>query len=165
MQTSQWWTIFVKRCIQFPSIFGGLISIVSKYSVAAPWIGMELYTPPKIKEPQRSRNRTWKWWFGRWCSFCRGPVCSASILIFWHLSLHEFTSDLSKCLCCQGAWNSGWTEALSSKRCRFFFCFGTVLFYGTNLCRVFFMSCCIFCFLPKSIHLAVVHYVMFCFFV
>ena len=23
--------------------------------------------------------------------------------------------------------------------------------YGTNLCRVFFMSCCFFCFLPKSI--------------
>ena len=32
--------------------------------------------------PGRLTNRTWKWWFGRWCSFSFRGVFSGSMLIF-----------------------------------------------------------------------------------
>ena len=45
-----------------PCIVEGLISIVSKYSVAVPWIPMELYTPPKNKE-SNLKMMVWKMMF------------------------------------------------------------------------------------------------------
>ena len=50
---------------------------IVNFVIWTPYIYMSIY----IVHPGRLAAGTWKWWFGRWFSFSRGPVFSGSMLI------------------------------------------------------------------------------------
>ena len=75
------WTCNMEKEVQPRSMYPLNIHAHAVYIVNfviwIPYIYMYIY----IVHPGRLAAGTWKWWFGRWFSFSRGPVFSGSMLI------------------------------------------------------------------------------------